>query len=274
MSLLVVDQNKCDRDGMCIAVCPAEIIAFTDNGSFPSLIDGGEELCIKCGHCVAVCPQGAMTHQAMKPADCPPLKQEWILKPAHVEHFLRSRRSIRKYKKAVVGKGILTKLIDIARFAPSGHNLQPVNWLVVYDAGEIRKLSDHVVDWMRHLIQEGSPLAAAMHLDRVVSAYEKGKDRICRGAPHVIVTHAHKDERSAPAACTIALTFLDLATMSFGLGACWAGYFNAAANFWPPMQKALNLPKGHISFGAMMIGYPKFQYKRLPLRNEPKITWR
>lgn len=25
MSLLVVDQNKCDRDGRCTAVCPAEI---------------------------------------------------------------------------------------------------------------------------------------------------------------------------------------------------------------------------------------------------------
>ena len=90
----------------------------------------------------------------------------------------------------------------------------------------------------------------------------------------MIVAHAYKNDRSAPAACTIALTFLDLAAMSFGLGACWAGYFNAAANFWPPMQKALSLPEGHISFGAMMVGHPRFQYQRLPLRNEPKITWR
>jgi nitroreductase len=113
-----------------------------------------------------------------------------------------------------------------------------------------------------------------MHLDRVVNAYENGKDKICRGAPHVIVAHAHKDNRSAPAACTIAITFFDLAAMSFGPGACWAGYFNAAANPWPPMQKALNLPEDHVSFGAMIVGYPKFQYQRLPLRNEPQITWR
>ena len=27
------------------------------------------------------------------------------------------------------------------------------------------------------------------------------------------------------------------------------------------------------NFGAMMLGYPKYRYKRLPTRNEPVITW-
>ena len=88
------------------------------------------------------------------------------------------------------------------------------------------------------------------------------------------VSNAPKDERTAPEACTIALAYLELAAPSFGLGACWAGYFNAAANFWPPMQDALDLPEEHISFGAMMVGYPKFEYQRLPLRNEARILWR
>ena len=100
------------------------------------------------------------------------------------------------------------------------------------------------------------------------------KDRICRGAPHVLIAHAPKDERTALAACTIALTYLELATPAFGLGACWAGYFNAAANFWPPMAEALDLPEGHVSFGAMMVGQPQFQYPRVPLRNELKTLWR
>ena len=87
---------------------------------------------------------------------------------------------------------------------------------------------------MGSLIEKGSPLAATLHLDRVVAAWEAGKNRICRGAPHVLITHAPKDERTVPAACTIALTYLELATPTFGLGACWAGYLNTAANSWPP----------------------------------------
>jgi hypothetical protein len=40
------------------------------------------------------------------------------------------------------------------------------------------------------------------------------------------------------------------------------------------MQKALALPEGHQSYGAMMVGYPKFNYHRLPSRKPPPITWR
>jgi nitroreductase len=90
----------------------------------------------------------------------------------------------------------------------------------------------------------------------------------------MIVVHAQMEERTAPAACTLALAYLELAAPSFGLGACWAGHFNAAANSWPPMQEALGLPHKDISFGAMMVGYPKFKYQRLPLRKEAAITWR
>ncbi len=273
MALLTVDQERCKRDGICIAECPAAIIEFKEKGAFPTLIDGGEEFCISCGHCVAVCPHGAMSHAIMKPENCPPVQHEWFLKPEQMEHLMRSRRSIRTYKKERVDRQVLVQLIDVAHFAPSGHNLQPVEWRVIHDSEEVRQLAGFVIDWMRSLIKAESPLASSMHLDRVVAAWEAGKDRVCRSAPHVIVAHAQKKNRAAPAACTIALTYLELAAFSFGLGACWGGYFNAAATNWSPMQEALRLPEDHTSFGAMMVGYPKFEYQRLPLRNEAKITW-
>jgi len=96
---------------------------------------------------------------------------------------------------------------------------------------------------------------------------------VLRGAPQLIIAHGQALPPTQTA-CVIALTYLELAAFAQGLGACWAGYFNAAATFYPPMQQALALPEGHQSFGAMMVGYPKFQYHRLPLRNEAKITWR
>lgn len=274
MELLSVDQEKCKRDGICAAVCPASIIEFKFKEAFPTVIEGGDELCLRCGHCVAVCPHGAISHEIMNTTECPTVRDELNMQPDQVEQFLRSRRSIRTYKEKPVDRDVLTKLIKLASFAPSGHNTQPVNWLVIYDSDEVQQLAGIVADWMGSLIKEGSPLAATLHMDRVVAAWEAGKDRICRSAPHMLVAHAPKDERSAPVACTIALTYLELATPAFGLGACWAGYFNAAANFWPPMAEALDLPAGNVSFGAMMVGQPKFKYARLPLRNKPKTIWR
>ena len=40
------------------------------------------------------------------------------------------------------------------------------------------------------------------------------------------------------------------------------------------MQKELEMPENNISFGAMMVGYPKFKYQRLPLRKDAEIMWR
>ncbi len=274
MSLFTVDQEKCKRDGICMAECPMGIIEMKDETSVPTPTDDADGLCINCGHCVAVCPHEALSLKTMTPEQCPPIHKDWLLSPEQAEHFLRARRSVRAYKDKPVDKDTISKLTDLASFAPSGHNLQPVRWLVIYDSDEVQKLAGMVADWMRYLIKEQPDMAAAMHMDRVVEKWDSGFDGICRCAPHVIVAHAHKSDPTAPAASTIALTYLELAAQPLGLGACWGGFFNVAATFWPPMQKALGLPEGQANFGAMMIGYPKYKYHRLPLRNEAQITWR
>ncbi len=274
MALITVDEKKCKRDGICVAECPIKILRQAEPGALPEPVNGAEELCINCGHCVAVCPHGAMSQRAMKPEDCPEVKKEWLLGPEQVEHFLRNRRSIRVYKDKTVEKETLAKLVDTATYAPSGHNRQPVHWLVIQDTKELKGLTGIVVDWMRHMIKEQPALAAPMHLHMIVAGWEVGMDVICRDAPHLILAHGNKSDPTTPVSCTIALTYLELAAQPFGLGACWAGYFNLAATLWPPMQQALGLPPNHGSFGAMLVGYPKFKYHRLPLRNPARITWR
>ncbi|MDM8550317.1 nitroreductase family protein [Desulfobacterales bacterium HSG2] len=274
MSLFTVDQEKCKHDGICVDECPLGIIKLEDKESVPVPIESAEDLCINCGHCVAVCPDGALSHKNMTPEQCPPVRKELLLNAEQAEHFLRARRSVRVYKDKPVDRETITKLIDIARFAPSGHNRQPVKWLVIYDSDEVQRLAGLVVDWMRYMLKEQPEMAAALNMDRVVKSWESGIDGICRSAPHVIVAHAPEENPTAPTSGTIALTYLELAAQPLGLGACWAGFFNAGATMWPPMQKALNLPQGHISLGAMMVGYPKYKYHRLPLRNEAEIAWR
>ena len=154
MELLSVDQEKCRRDGICAAVCPAQIIEFKNKEVFPAMIEGGDELCIRCGHCVAVCPHGAMSHEAMNTSDCPPLRNELKLQSDQVEQFLKSRRSIRTYQKKQVNRDLLAKLIELASFAPSGHNTRPVNWLVIYDSDEVQRLAGIVAEWMGNSIKE------------------------------------------------------------------------------------------------------------------------
>jgi len=95
-----------------------------------------------------------------------------------------------------------------------------------------------------------------------------------RGAPHVVVAHARRDDSTALSACTIALTHFELIAKAHGLGPTWAGFFNAAAGMYPPMQQALALPDGHQALGAMLLGWPKYDYKRIPPREPARITWK
>lgn len=274
MGLFEVDENKCARDGLCTAVCPVAIITRKDADAVPVPADRAEELCIRCGHCVAVCPHGALAHREMVPEDCPEVRPDELPGPEAAERFLRSRRSVRNYRKDPVARETLERLIRVARYAPSGHNSQPVQWLVVQDPQEVQRLAGQVVDWMRHMLRQEPAFAREMNMDRIVAARTLGYDAVCRHAPHLIVAHAPEDLRPAQSACTIALAYLELAAPSLGLGTCWAGFFTAAAVFWPPLRQDLDLPRGHLTFGAVMVGRPRFPYRRLPLRDAPRILWR
>ena len=154
-----------------------------------------------------------------------PLDEAMLPTQQQMDHFLRSRRSIRVYKDKPVDREILASLIDVARYAPSGHNLQPVHWLVIQERAEIKRLSGIVIDWMRFMIETKWPFAQDMHFDRVVQAWENDVDRVLRGAPHLIVAHGPSGLPHVQTACIIALAHLELAAHSFGLGACWAGLF-------------------------------------------------
>ena len=273
MSHFVIDESRCKRDGICIAVCPVGILEAREDG-VPRPVAGAGRMCITCGHCVAACPHAAFSLRAMPAEGCPAVRPEWKLDPDRAEHFLRSRRSIRVYKDEAVDQGRLERLIRIARHAPSVHNGQPVRWLVISGREPVREIAGHVVAWMRR-IAEGKPeMARAMMLDRIVAAWDAGQDRICRAAPHLVVAHAPKEDAIAPGSCMLALAYLELAAPSLGLGACWAGYVHLAAPDWPPLAEALALPPGHAFHGAMMVGVPKYRYHRLPGRREPQIDWR
>jgi len=270
MDLFEVNQKTCNQDGICAKACPAGLIDFQKD-RYPTPVTEADELCIGCGHCVAVCPTGSLSHRKMSVAQCPPIKKDFQLTAGQCEHFLRSRRSMRVYKNKPVAREELLRLIEMARYAPTGRNSQCVEWLVLSNRDELNHLTSIIADWMRWAT---SNMPENALLDWELKRWEGGRDAILRGAPVVIVTHAEKDNRMAPVDCTIALTYLELAAASMGLGCCWAGFFKSAATTFTPMMEALSLPDGHQCFGAMMVGYPKLRYHRMPLRKPPDITWR
>jgi nitroreductase/NAD-dependent dihydropyrimidine dehydrogenase PreA subunit len=273
MATFDVDFDKCQRDGLCAAECPTQVIRLGDPDPVPAAGPDFADYCLACGHCVAVCPTGAFRLAGMAPEQCPPIEKELQLSREQAEQFLRGRRSIRVFREKPVERAKLEKLIEIACAAPSAKNSQPWNWTVVEEPAEVRRLAGMVVEWMRTVMQAYPERAAAAAFPRVVAAWDQGIERVCRGAPHVIVAHADKSYPFGAEDTALALSYLELFAPQLGLGACWGGYFYSAVNAHPPLFQALGLPAGHRAFGAVMVGYPKFRYHRLTLRRPPRIAW-
>jgi nitroreductase/NAD-dependent dihydropyrimidine dehydrogenase PreA subunit len=273
VNIFEVDQNTCNRDGLCVESCPSGLIKI-EKGGYPFPVPDAEEVCIRCGHCVAVCPTGSLSHRVVKLEKCLPIDRSLGITAEQCSQFLKERRSIRVFKKKAIPHDVLSKLIDVAKYAPTGHNAQNVEWLALGNRDELHNLAGLTVDWMRTVIKDMPDLAAELFLDRTIDRWEQGIDVILRDAPAVIVAHAAKNNRLAATNCAIALTYLDLIASSMGLGCCWAGYFRTASISYPPLEKALGLPQGNQCFGAMIVGYPMFSYHRIPTRKSPKVEWR
>lgn len=275
MSLLDIDESKCRRDGICVAVCPPRIIELNDGSPVPTLAANAEERCISCGHCVAACPEGALSRLLMRPEDCPPARPDLALGAEQVEYLLRSRRSVRAYKERHVEHDTLAKLIDIAHYAPTGTNSQNVRWIAIDSRVQVKALAGSVIDLMRDLVRIEHPAAARLGAASLVESWEAGVDIIARGAPALVVAYTPQvDPLLYPVDPIIALSFLDVAAPALGLGTCWAGFFMAAISQWQPLRDALGLPDGKTSLGAMLVGYPRYRYHRLPPRNQPQVDWR
>lgn len=274
MELFSIDKNKCRKDGICAAVCPMALITLKTEDGFPAPVRLANELCMNCGHCVAVCPHGVYNLRTMKFQDCPPIQAELLPIPEQMDHLFRSRRSVRRFKEAPVPHDTLSRLIDMARYAPTGHNRQQVHWLVIEDPAEVQNIAGLVVEWKRMLIQKEPNSPFTLIRKRMIKAWELGMDYICHKAPHLILAHEPQLAEVSVQDSAIALTYLELAAASLKIGVCWAGFVEMAANFYPPLTKNLELPDNHKVMGALLTGYSKFQYQRLPLRNAPMVRWR
>lgn len=269
-----IDEKKCRRDGICAGACPLGLIRMPAEGGVPQPLKGAARLCINCGHCLAICPTGALALAAMPLADCPSARRELLPNLEQLSHLVRARRSVRLYRATPVEREILAGLLEVASHAPTARNSQQLGWLVVHDPAEVRRLAGLAIDWMRHLVESGSPLATSYGMARMVKAWEEGNDPVLRGAPVLLLVHAPTAYRVGRVDATIALATLELAAFTIGLGTCWAGLLDTAAASWPPLQAALDLGEGRGLCGAMIIGYPKHCYQRLPARLAPQVAWR
>jgi len=269
LSILKVDQERCIKCGKCAEVCPTRVIEIGGEGPEMTL----EERCIACGHCVAVCPYDALDNER-NPLARQVLLEKYPVVPAETAAaFLRARRSVRCYKKERVDRQTMLDILNSARFAPTAGNTQGLSYVVAEDQEVLRKIIETTVDWMEGQLGTANPWA--QKYQRYVQIFrETGRDVILRGATSLIVAVAAAGNVNARDNAHYCLEYAELYASAAGVGTCWAGYAQMCAiDQYPPMLELLKIPQGMAVAGILLVGYPKYGYKRMPDRNSLNVTW-
>jgi nitroreductase len=156
--------------------------------------------------------------------------------------FLKSRRSIRRFKRDPPTLEMILKAIDVARYAPSARNSQPWRFIVVNDPLLKDRLAE-IHPWARPLKEAPVSVVVACHVDESPTSYMLD--------------------------CANATIYLLLALHALGLGAVW---IQALRNV-EELRVLLNIPNNAIPVAVIAIGYPDEKPEPRPRRPMSEVVF-
>jgi len=280
--------DNCIGCNSCVEVCPRYLFSLKDKKAVITNFDP----CHDCGHCVAMCPVDAIIHKRLiidsLDVDFPKVGKG--LNYQNTLAFIRQRRSIRYFTKKKVSDEQISQLIELGRFAPTGHNARKVAYTIVKEREQIEDILNEMIKFFKELQKKvNSPLwnflavltgkrnslkQAKRNMYRInshVNHWEKGIDKVFHNASTLILIHVTKRTATPVEDCAIAAQNILLGAPSLGLGGTFIGYLVHSWKGSKKIKDLLNLPSEHGLCACLAIGYPKNKFKRYVPRPEPKV---
>jgi nitroreductase len=147
-----------------------------------------------------------------------------------------NRRTVRRYQIKVIPLEILIKLVNAARLAPSGANLQPCRYIIVNEQSQVDCLFP-CLKWAGYIAPEGDPPVGERPVSYIV----------------VLIDEALKKKGGEVDAAAGIMNII-LAACEDGIGSCWLGSINRKE-----IKNILRIPH-HIKVNSVIaFGYPKEQ---------------
>jgi nitroreductase len=273
--------------------CTYGIFRQDEKDAIPQIDEIMLEKCYRCGHCVSICPHGAISHSHFPQGSVNPVNLESLPSYDQVLELMRSRRSKRLFKDKPVEKAVLEKVLEAARFAPSQHNDQSTEFIVVQDKKIIEEITALTAEGIAKLAGYAkNPIARMMirramgkrgaatlfefapEMEGLADLYKSGTDWILREAPVLILFCADSAGGTFSATnANLALHNATLAAETLGLGSFYAGFVIHSSERDARIGQLVSLPETHAIYGALATGYPRLKFNKWPERNPAKVKW-
>lgn len=289
-TLISVDLDRCTLCKACVNDCVARLF-YIDSDTL-HIVDEFEERCISCGHCVAVCPVNIIMlkdyntksiEDMYEPEDLPNFETFYNL--------VLKRRSIRQFKDKPIPKELIEKLLNLARFSPTGSNSENVYYTVIKDKEIVAKISNIITIKVKRFAEtledpKGREIIktrmskeeynlAIENLPRtksILKIIESGVD-FWSWDGELIFIHGDLTIGGILTNSALSAAHIMLAAETLGLGTCSLGYLTFYTNQSETIKKLINLPENHEVGYSLTIGYPKVKYKRVPFRKPLRVQW-
>ncbi len=180
--------------------------------------------------------------------------------------FLRSRRSVRRFKPDPIPDAVIERILTTATYAPSAHNRQPWRFVVIKNPDVKPRLAKALTDKMRLDMQaEGAPES---EIEKRVSHSIRRIDEapviimLCRDLTDVRVDTPEETIMNIQSTALAGLQLV-LAAHAQGLGGnwiCWPLYATKET------QSVLELPENWEPQAMIIIGYSNEQPKQKELK--------
>jgi nitroreductase len=144
-----------------------------------------------------------------------------------------SRRTIRQFQARPISKEILENLVNAGRLAPSGANLQPLEFIVIDDAA-INRLVFPCLKWAAYIAPEGNPSSGQEPIAYVIFLVNKE-----------IRPQGYEWDVGA------AMENMILTAWEEGIGSCWLLSIDRDR-----LRQILSVPDNYRIDSVLALGYP------------------
>ena len=151
----------------------------------------------------------------------------------NIYDLILKRRSIRRFGQKAVSREILKELIDAARYAPSGANLQPCEYIVIDENPFLDQVFE-TLSWAGYIAPHGNPPRG-----ETPTAYV------------VVLINEEKRKSNGAHDAAAAIENMILLAWAHGIGSCWIGSIEREK-----LARILDAPSHCRIDSVLALGYP------------------
>jgi 5,6-dimethylbenzimidazole synthase len=200
--------------------------------------------------------------------------------------LVKRRRSIHRFKPDPIPDVYIEKIIDVARWAPSGMNLQPWEFVVVKEPelkDEIVKLVEADYAVSRQMEQARNPVYESSQKDIYVASdkydYKQapvfilvfGDTRTIPGLPLVVQYTEQRARYTFQAGLDYALLYMHLAATTLGLASRWISAVQSPLAACK-IKELLGITEFLEILDMVVVGLPALEPRRKLMRDKKKMV--